>query len=90
MYKRDNIWWFSFVDDNGKQQFRSTGTSDRKLAEKIVAKFKVLRVEGKWFDFEKSGKIEDYLKYKGIKYSGWCKNASDNSKRYCDQGTSVR
>jgi len=40
MYKRDNIWWFSYVDDNGKQQFRSTETSDRKLAEKIVAKFK--------------------------------------------------
>lgn len=56
MYKRDNIWWFSYVDDNGKQQFRSTETSDRKLAEKIVAKFKVLRVEGKWFDFEKGNK----------------------------------
>ena len=56
MYKRDNIWWFSFVDDNGKQQFRSTETSDRKLAEKIVAKFKVLRVEGKWFDFEEAGR----------------------------------
>ena len=53
MYKRGRIWWFSYVDDNGKQQYRSTETSDRKLAEKIVAKFKVLRVEGKWFDFEK-------------------------------------
>jgi len=56
MYRRGKIWWFSYVDDNGKQQYRSTETSDRKLAEMIIAKFNVLRIEGKWFDFEEASR----------------------------------
>jgi len=56
MYRRGKTWWFSYTDENGKQIFKSTETSDRKLAEKIIAKFNVLRIEGKWFDFEKGNK----------------------------------
>lgn len=47
--KRGRTWWMSFVHQ-GKQVRRSTGTSDRKLAEAILAKIRVNIVEGRYFD----------------------------------------
>ncbi|MDO5560316.1 MAG: hypothetical protein Q4F95_12035 [Oscillospiraceae bacterium] len=39
-----------------------------------------------WKDFEKSGKVTDYLRYRGIENIGGFTNASDNSERNSDQG----
>jgi len=68
MYRRGKIWWFSYTDANGKQIFRSTETSDRKLAEKIIAKFNVLRIENKWFDFEEASRQSYTFKELAEKY----------------------
>lgn len=43
------MWWMSF-SYQGKQVRRSTGTSDRKLAEAILAKVRVNIVEGRYFE----------------------------------------
>ena len=51
--KGSKIWWMS-VSQGGKRIRRSTGTSDKKLAEKIYAKVKTQLVEGKWFNFGES------------------------------------
>jgi len=47
--KRGNTWWISFMYQ-GQQVRRSTGTSDRKLAEAILGKVRVQIVEGRFFD----------------------------------------
>ncbi len=47
--KRNRTWWMSF-SYQGKQVRRSTGTSDRKLAEAILAKISVNIIEGRYFD----------------------------------------
>lgn len=54
LYKRKDspYFWFSFIDNSGKQHRKNSGTTDKKLAEKILAKVQTLIVEGKWFDFE--------------------------------------
>ncbi len=49
LVKRGNVWWMSFVYQ-GKQVRRSTGTSDKRLAEAILAKVKVKIIEGRFFD----------------------------------------
>jgi site-specific recombinase XerD len=53
LYRRkdSSIWWMS-ICDNGKQFQRSTGTSDKRLAESILAKVKTLIIEGKWFELD--------------------------------------
>jgi hypothetical protein len=40
-YKRDDspVWWVSFTDPSGKRIRRSTGTTDRKEAEALEAKW---------------------------------------------------
>jgi integrase len=55
LYRRPDspIWWICFSAD-GKQYRRSTGTDNRKLAEKILAKVETQVVEGKWFDIDHS------------------------------------
>jgi len=40
LVKRGTLWWMSFMF-NGQQVRRSTGTSDRRLAEAILGKVKV-------------------------------------------------
>ena len=49
LVKRGNMWWMSFMYQ-GQQVRRSTGTSDRKLAEAILGKIRVQIVEGRFFD----------------------------------------
>ena len=49
LFKRGSIWWMGF-NVNGKQVRKSTGTDDKKLAQRVYAKAKGLVAEGKWFD----------------------------------------
>jgi integrase len=53
LYKRGSVYWMSF-SANRKQYQRSTGTTDRKTAEKIYAKVLTQIVEGKWFEFDEA------------------------------------
>jgi integrase len=50
LYRRDNkVWWISY-SYKGKQYRISTGTTDKKLAEKVLAKVITQIVEKKWFE----------------------------------------
>ncbi len=49
LYGRGNILWMNFTV-NGMHYQRSTGTSDKKLAEKIYRKVLTEIAEGRWFD----------------------------------------
>ena len=49
LVKRSNTWWMSFMYQ-GQQVRRSTGTSDKRLAEAILGKVKVQIVEGRFFE----------------------------------------
>ncbi|BFU94354.1 MAG: putative Integrase [Nitrospira sp.] len=49
LVKRGDVWWMSFTYQ-GKQVRKSTGTSDRRLADAILAKVKVQIVEGQYFE----------------------------------------
>lgn len=49
LVKRGKIWWMSFTYD-GRRVRRSTDTSDKRLAESILAKVRVQIVEGKFFE----------------------------------------
>ena len=49
LVKRGKIWWMSFTYD-GRRVRRSTDTSDKRLAEAILAKVRVQIVEGKFFE----------------------------------------
>lgn len=55
LYRRKDspVWWMSF-SANSKLYRKSTGTSERKLAEKIFAKVQTQIVEGKWFEFDEA------------------------------------
>lgn len=49
LVKRGNVWWMSF-NYQGRQVRRSTGTSDKRLAEAILGKIKAEIVEGRYFE----------------------------------------
>ncbi|CAI4033496.1 putative Phage integrase [Nitrospira tepida] len=49
LFKRHKVWWMSF-SYQGRQIRRTTGTTDRRLAESILAKIKVKLIEGQYFD----------------------------------------
>jgi integrase len=49
LYKRQRTWWMRF-DYRGKTIRRTTGTTDRRLAESIFAKVRVKLAEGRYFD----------------------------------------
>lgn len=49
MFKRGPVWWMSFVC-NGTRYRQSTGTADRKLAQRIQDKVRGEIAEGKWFE----------------------------------------
>jgi integrase len=55
LYRRkdSNIWWMCFCAE-GKQYRKSTGTANKKLAEKILGKVETQIVEGRWFDVDKA------------------------------------
>ncbi|MEX5217495.1 MAG: site-specific integrase [Nitrospira sp.] len=49
LFKRHHVWWMSF-SYQGRQIRRSTGSTDRRLAEAVLAKVKVKLIEGQYFD----------------------------------------
>ncbi|HXX75794.1 MAG TPA: site-specific integrase [Nitrospiraceae bacterium] len=49
LYKRHRVWWMSFTY-NGEQIRRSTGTTNKRLAEAICSKVRVKIIEGQYFD----------------------------------------
>jgi integrase len=49
LFKRGKVWWMTFTYQ-GRQVRRSTETSDRRLAEAILAKTHVKIVEGRYFE----------------------------------------
>jgi len=49
LVKRCNMWWMSFTYQ-GQQVRRSTGTTDKRLAEAILGKVKVQIIEGRFFE----------------------------------------
>ncbi len=49
LVKRGETWWMSFVYE-GRQVRRSTGTSDKRLAEAILGKIRAQIVEGRFFE----------------------------------------
>lgn len=53
--KDSKFLWMSFTA-NGKHYNRSTGTPDRVLAKKILAKTLTLITEGKWFNIDQSAR----------------------------------
>ncbi len=62
LYKRKDskFWWMCFSVGN-KHYRRSTGTTNKALAEKIYAKVQTIIAEGKWFDFERAKHTFDEL-----------------------------
>ncbi len=75
-YRRDDspVWWVSFTEPSGKRIRRSTGTTDRKEAEALEAKWKLESYKSKQWDEEPPRSFEelmvDYLKAtKGLKRS---------------------
>ena len=55
LYRRtdSNVWWMSFTA-NRKTYQKSCGTTDKKLAEKILAKVQTQIVEEKWFEIDRA------------------------------------
>jgi integrase len=49
LFKRNKVWWMTFVYQ-GRQIRRSTECTDRRLAEAVLGKIKVKLVEGRYFD----------------------------------------
>ena len=49
LIKRGRVWWMSFAYQ-GKQVRKSTGVTDKRLAEKIYYKVMTEIAEGKWFE----------------------------------------
>lgn len=49
LYKRGQVWWIRFTF-KGKRAYKSTGVTDKKLAEKIHHKIMNQIGEGRWFD----------------------------------------
>lgn len=55
LYKRKDspVWWISFCY-NRRQYKKSTGTTDRRLAERIYARVLTQLTEGKWFEIDEA------------------------------------
>jgi hypothetical protein len=49
LFKRGQVWWLSFTY-RGKSYRKSTETTERKLAQKILTKVKYEVAQGKWFE----------------------------------------
>lgn len=71
LYQRtgSSLWWMSFTVD-GRFMRRSTGTSDKKLAERIYYKIKGQIAEGKFFEVEEPDRTWNEL---CDKYEIWMK-----------------
>ncbi len=71
LIKRNKVWWMNFVCQ-GRQVRRSTGTTDKRLADAILAKIKVQIAEGRYFETREEqertfGEMMDrYLKERAV------------------------
>lgn len=71
LLKRNKVWWMSFMYQ-GKQVRRTTGTTDKRLAESILCKVKVQIAEGRFFETREEqertfGEMMDrYLKERAV------------------------
>jgi integrase len=89
LYKRGKAWWMTFVHE-GRQVRRSTGTSDRRLAEAILGQIKVKIVEGRYFDtLEEKERtfaelMERYMAERGVRKAsqGSCKGYLANLRTF--------
>ncbi|MBI3393781.1 MAG: site-specific integrase [Nitrospirae bacterium] len=52
LYKRGGVWWMRLTVGGRKEIRRTTGTGDRRLAEKIERKVRTEIAEGRWFDVQ--------------------------------------
>ncbi len=73
---KSKVWQMSF-HVNGKQVRRSTGTMDKRVAERIYAKLKTRLAEEEWFDFDEGKKrtfeelAEKYEQQVGKEQKSW-------------------
>lgn len=71
LVKRNHVWWMSFMYQ-GRQVRRTTGTTDKRLAESILCKVKVQIAEGQFFETREEqertfGEMMDrYLKERAV------------------------
>lgn len=66
LYKREGspYWWAKYTDASGKRARRSTGTTDKREAEALEAKWKVEAHQAKYWDVEPSRTFDELmLKY---------------------------
>jgi integrase len=80
LYLRGKVYWMSFTA-NGKAYQRTTGTSDKKLAEKIRAKVITQITEGKWFEIEEKTKKYAFSEL-AEKYITWANGRQKSFKRW--------
>jgi len=57
IYKRGPVLWITYTTD-GRKHRESTGTSDLKTAEKILAKRKIEIAENKFLDIKKESRVK--------------------------------
>jgi integrase len=66
LFKRNKTWWMS-ITHNGRQIRKTTGSTDKRLAEAILAKVTMKLIEGRYFDrLEENGRtfqemVERYI-----------------------------
>ena len=71
LVKRNHVWWMS-VMYQGRQVRRTTGTTDKRLAESILCKVKVQIAEGRFFETREEqartfgDMMERYLKERAV------------------------
>ena len=63
LFKRGKVWWMA-ITYQGNRIRRSTGTSNKKMAEAVIAKVHVKIIEGQFFDTlqEKERTVDEMMK----------------------------
>ena len=59
--KRSRYWWVSYIDPSGKRVRRSTGTTDRKEAEALEAKWKLEAFRVQQWEEQPSRSFEELM-----------------------------
>lgn len=59
--KDSQLWWVSYTDASGKRTRRSTGTSDRKEAEALAAKWRLESFQAKQWNKEPSRTFDELM-----------------------------
>ena len=81
LYLRNEIYWMTYVDNNGRRHRETTGITDRKEAEKYLRKKQTEIAEDRYLDKKKDQRIkfedfsEKYLnKYSMVQNRAWKKS----------------